>query len=248
MSPRANAQARVSVVIPTLDEAGRLAPLIETLKREPELKEIIVADGGSTDGTSAIAARLSARLIVSERGRGQQLRTGAAAATGEFLLFLHADSVFPPGGLAALTATLDRDPRVPGGNFRVVFDGGTRFARGLTVFYAWIRRFALYYGDSGIFVRRTVYAALGGFRPIALMEDYDFVQRLERAGPTCRIEDPPLVTSSRKFAGRRPVAIVWGWTLVHLLYWAGVSPERLARIYYRGGWGAHHRMSMSRQS
>ncbi len=233
--PDGDSKARVSVVIPTLDEAGRLAPLIETLKREPGLKEIIVPDGGSADGTASVAARWGARVVPSERGRGQQLRTGAALATGEFLLFLHADSVFPAGGLAALTAMLDRDPRVPGGNFRVVFDGGTRFARSLTVFYAWVRRFALYYGDSGIFVRRAVYQALGGFRPMALMEDYDFVRRLERAGPTCRIDDPPLVTSSRKFAGRRPVAIIWGWTIVHLLYWAGVSPERLARLYYRRG-------------
>jgi glycosyltransferase involved in cell wall biosynthesis len=147
-------------------------------------------DGGSTDGTPSIAARLGTRLIMSERGRGHGLRAGAAAATGEFLLFLHADSVFPQGGLAAIGEILDRNPRVPGGNFRVVFDGDTRFARGLTVFYAWIRRLALYYGDSGIFVRRAVYAALGGFRPMALMEDYEFVRRLERAGPTCRIEDP----------------------------------------------------------
>ena len=248
MSPSAHAEARVSVVIPALDEANRLAPLIETLKREPGLREIIVADGGSTDDTPSVAAGLGARVIASERGRGQQLRAGAAVATGEFLLFLHADSVFPAGGLAALTAMLDRDPRVPGGNFCVVFDGETRFARGLTVFYAWIRRFALYYGDSGIFVRRAVYVALGGFRPMALMEDYDFVRRLERAGPTCRIEDPPLVTSSRKFAGRRPVEIVWGWTLVHLLYWAGVSPERLARLYYRRGRGPRHGASISRQS
>lgn len=249
VDPRTStAQGRVSVVIPTLDEAGRLPSLVEALRREPELHEIIVADGGSTDGTAAIAERLGAGLVMtSERGRGQQLRAGAAAATGEFLLFLHADSVFPQGGLAALAALLDGDPRVPGGNFRVVFDGDTRFARGLTVFYAWIRRFALYYGDSGIFVRRSVYAALGGFRPMALMEDYDFVGRLERAGPTRRIEDPPLVTSSRKFAGRRPVAIVWSWTLIHLLYWAGVSPERLARIYYRA-WGSRQRTSMSRQS
>jgi hypothetical protein len=82
---------------------------------------------------------------------------------------------------------------------------------------------------------------------MALMEDYDFVRRLERAGPTCRVEHPPLVTSSRKFAGRRPVAIVWGWILVHLLYWAGVSPERLARIYYRA-WDSRRGVSMSRQS
>lgn len=248
MDPGVKSGGRVSVIIPTLDEADRLAPLVAALGREAELKEIIVADAGSGDGTAAVAARLGARLVAAERGRGQQLRAGAAAANGEILLFLHADSVFPPGGLAALIDRLDREPRAPGGNFRVVFDGDTRFAHGLTVFYAWIRRFALYYGDSGIFVRRAVYDALGGFRPMALMEDYDFVRRLECAGPTCRVDDPPLVTSSRKFAGRRPLAIVWGWTLVHLLYWAGVPPERLARLYYRRGRSADQRASISRQS
>jgi hypothetical protein len=68
------------------------------------------------------------------------------------------------------------------------------------------------------------------------MEDYDFVRHLERAGPTCRIEDPPLTTSSRKFTGRRASAIVWSWVAIHMLYWLGVSPERLARSYYPRGW------------
>ena len=113
MSLCAKARGRVSVVIPTLNEADRLGPLLETLHGEPGLKEIIVADGGSTDGTSSIAARLGTRLIMSERGRGHQLRVGAAGATGEFLLFLHADSVFPQGGLAAIGEIRDRNPRVP---------------------------------------------------------------------------------------------------------------------------------------
>lgn len=223
---------RVSVVIPTLDEAGRLGPLVEALRREPELAEIIVADGGSTDGTPALAEALGARVIVTQRGRGRQLRAGADAARGAIVLFLHADSVLPAGGLHALCAALDRDPRVPGGNFRVVFDGGSRFARGLTAAYPWLRHVTLYYGDSGIFVRRSVYEAIGGIKPIAIMEDYDFVRRLERAGPTCRIEKPPLTTSSRKFEGRRASAIVLGWVVIHVLYWLGVSPERLARLYY----------------
>jgi len=225
--------ARVSVVIPTLDEVDRLAALIEGLRREPELAEIIVADGGSTDGTPALAEGLGVRVIETERSRGRQLRAGADAARGEILLFLHADSVFPASGLRALCAALDRDPRVPGGNFRVVFDGGSRFARGLTAAYPWLRHVTLYYGDSGIFARRSVYEAIGGIKPIPIMEDYDFVRRLERAGPTCRIEQPPLTTSSRKFEGRRAGAIIWGWVVIHVLYWLGVSPERLARLYYR---------------
>ena len=206
----------ISVIVPTLDEAGRLGALIAALRREPELREVIVVDGGSVDGTPKTAEMLGARMLLSERGRGQQLRAGAAMASGEILLFLHADSGFPAGGLAAITSLLDHEPRVPGGNFRLVFDGDSRFARGLTVFYAVIRRFGLYYGDSGIFVRRSAYDAVGGIRPIALMEDYDFACRLERVGPTRRIEAPALVTSSRKFTGRRAIAIVGGWVWIHL--------------------------------
>jgi rSAM/selenodomain-associated transferase 2 len=227
---------RVSVIIPTLDEAERIPSLMATLRGEPGLADIIVADGGSADGTPAIAERLGARVIHSARGRGQQLRAGAAAASGEILLFLHADSVFPAGGLAALADALDSDAAIPGGNFRVVFDGDSGFARWLTGFYAWLRHVTLYYGDSGIFVRRAVYEEIGGFAPLPLMEDYDFVRRLERAGRTIRVECPPLVTSSRKFADRHPAAIFCGWSVVHILYWLGVAPERLARLYYPRGW------------
>jgi rSAM/selenodomain-associated transferase 2 len=232
---------RVSVIVPTLDEAEGLARLLLALQRQPELREIVVVDGGSTDGTRDIAAALGARVLLSERGRGQQLRTGAAVASGEILLFLHADSVFPSGGLGAITALLDREPRVPGGNFRLLFDGDSRFARGLTMFYAGIRRFGLYYGDSGIFARRSAYDAVGGIRPIQLMEDYDFACRLERAGPTRRIEQPALVTSSRKFAGRRAIAIIYGWIWIHLAYWLGVPPDRLARFYYSSRPRRHRR-------
>jgi glycosyl transferase family 2 len=175
-------------------------------------------------------------VVMSPRGRGQQLHAGAELASSEVLLFLHADSVFPAGGLAAIAAALVQNPAAPGGNFTLVFQGESRFARWLTSFYASLRRFGLYYGDSGIFVRRSVYNAIGGIKPIALMEDYEFVRRLERAGPTVRIDEPPLVTSSRKFARRRATAIVAGWIMIHLLYALGISPARLARLYYPRGW------------
>jgi rSAM/selenodomain-associated transferase 2 len=226
----------ISVIIPTLNEAASLPSLISRLRREPGLAEVIVADGGSGDGTAALAERLGARVLVSECGRGQQLHAGAAVASGGILLFLHADSIFPAGGLAAIAAALAQNADAPGGNFTLVFDGESRFARWLTSFYASIRRFGLYYGDSGIFVRRSVYDAIGGIKPIALMEDYEFVRRLERSGPTVRIDEPPLVTSSRKFAGRRATAIIAGWLLIHLLYALGFSPARLARLYYPRGW------------
>src|SRR3546814_13941794 len=89
----------------------------------------------------------------------------------------------------------------------------------------------LYYGDSAVFVRRAVYDALGGIRPIALMEDYDFVRRLEKAARTCCIVEPPLITSARRFAGRQPAAIVAGWVAIPALFHLGVSPGRLVRLY-----------------
>ena len=221
----------ISVVIPTLDEEERLAHLISGLRLETPGCEIIVADGGSRDGTVAVARALGATVIRSAPGRGRQLARGAEMAAGDVLLLLHADSVFPAGGLARIEERLNAAPGLVGGNFRLLFDGHDAFSRRLTRFYAWMRRHGLYYGDSAVFVRRRVYQALGGMRPVALMEDYDFTRRLERFGPTCCIEDPPLVTSSRRFRGRQPLAIIWGWLKIHALYHLGVSPDRLARLY-----------------
>ena len=126
---------------------------------------------------------------------------------------------------------LSTDAHIIGGNFRLVFDADTSFSRWLTRFYAGMRSLGFYYGDSGIFVRRSVYEALGGFRPIQLMEDWDFVRRLERFGRTRCIKDPPLVTSSRRFERRHPLEIVYGWVRIHALFWLGVSPDVLVEIY-----------------
>ena len=140
------------------------------------------------------------------------------------------DTRLARGGLAAIRGAL-ADPAVIGGNFRILFDGADGFSRWLDGFYAWIRRGGLYYGDSAIFLRRAVYRELGGIRPIALMEDFDLSRRMERRGGTVCIAEPPVLSSSRRFAGRRPYAIVIGWLWIHALFYLGVSPERLARLY-----------------
>lgn len=223
----------LSVVIPTWNEAGTLGPLLLALAAEPTPHEVIVADGGSPDGTAELAAGYGARVIAAPRGRGPQLQTGAREAGGEVLLFLHADSRISPGSLAAILAAFSRDPRLIGGNFRLLFDGEDRFSRWLTGFYALFRRLGLYYGDSGMFLRRDVYERLGGIRPLALMEDYDLNRRMQRAGRTCCLAAVPLTTSSRKFRGRHPAAIVSQWIATHALYHLGVPPARLERWYYR---------------
>jgi rSAM/selenodomain-associated transferase 2 len=222
----------ISVVIPALNEAARLPSLLRALRAESVACETVVVDGGSEDGTAEAARLAGATLVLSApRGRGQQMAAGAAAARGSALLFLHADTTFPSGGLLALDALLRTRPEVVGGNYRLAFDGEDGFSRWLAGFYAAIRALGFWYGDSGIFVRRAAYDALGGVRPIAVMEDYDLVRRMKRAGPTACLAEPPLVTSSRRFEGRSPPAIVLGWARIHVLYWLGASPERLALLY-----------------
>lgn len=227
----ATARPAISIVIPALNEAHRLPRLVEQLRAQRVEAEIVLVDGGSTDGTPAAASALGVRTMPSPPGRGQQLAAGAAATTGGVLLFLHADSLLPSGALRRVLDTLRDDPGIVGGNFRLLFDGDDGFSRWLNGFYRWIRSHGFYYGDSAVFVRRAVYDAIGGIRPIALMEDYDFNRRMERYGRTCCIDAPPLVTSSRRFRGRHPIAIVYGWLKIHLLFYLGVSPDRLAKLY-----------------
>lgn len=225
----------IAVVIPTLNEEAHLGRLLADLAAAADkagrAPEIVVADGGSSDATRAIAEAAGARVLAAPAGRGRQLRAGAEAVGGEVLWFLHADTRLAPGSLTAIAAAL-ADPAVIGGNFRLIFDGGDRFSRWLTGFYAWFRRRGLYYGDSGMFVRRPVHDRLGGIRPVALMEDLDFCRKLQRAGRTVCIADPPLVTSARRFHGKHPVRVVAGWLWLHALYHLRVSPDALARRYY----------------
>jgi rSAM/selenodomain-associated transferase 2 len=221
----------ISIIIPTSNEERSLPPLLDAIRQQGGPHEVIVVDGGSQDRTPEIACKSGARTLVSRAGRGAAISIGAAASRGDVLFFLHADSTLPPRALDRINEVLSTDANIIGGNFRLVFDGDTNFSRWLTGFCVWIRLLGFYYGDSGIFVRRSVYEAIGGFRPIPVMEDWDFVRRLERFGRTCCIKDPPLVTSSRRFEGRHPLEIFYGWVRIHALFWLGVSPERLIQIY-----------------
>lgn len=221
---------KISIVIPTLNEAMQIGGVIRGLRKQDPACQIIVVDGGSDDGTRQLAERAGASVYPAPRGRGQQLALGAERCSGDIILFLHADTHLPDGALQAIRKAFE-DQGVVGGNFRTLFDGPTRFAAWLTGFYAWFRSRGLYYGDSAIFVRRYVYRAIGGMKPIALMEDYDFTRRLERAGRTVCIDTPAIETSSRRFEGRRPITIFAGWLLIHGLYHLGLPPRLLARIY-----------------
>ncbi|MCI0404112.1 MAG: TIGR04283 family arsenosugar biosynthesis glycosyltransferase [Acidobacteria bacterium] len=217
----------LSIIVPTYNEEKRIAKLLRQLRAQAPQGEIIMADGSSTDATAALAEPY-ARVVVSPANRGAQLNRGARAARGDALLFLHADVVFPEGGLAAVEAAL-ADPSVAGGNFTLEFTGDDFPSRVFTLIDRWRRRFGVFYGDSGIFVRRKVFDRLGGFREWPVLEDYDFARRLVRAGKTVCL--PQVVrVSSRRWDGRL-LRTVAAWFFIQALYFLHVPPPWLARWY-----------------
>ncbi len=218
-----------SIVVPTLNEEVTVERTIAALARLHGDKEIIIADGGSTDDTRHRAQGLATRVVESTAGRGPQMHAGATVSRGDVLWFVHADTTPPPAALDEIGRTL-ADPNVAGGSFALTFDGGSRAARRLTAIYPHLRLLGLSYGDASIFVRHSVYDATGGFRPYALFEDLDLIRRIKRHGRFAHL-DCSITTSSRRFENRN-FALVWThWTMLQLLYWIGVSPNLLARWY-----------------
>ena len=218
----------VSVIIPTLNEEIALPGLIDALRRIDHSSELIVADGGSDDRTCEVAGAAD-RLVTTAKGRGAQQAAGASIATGEVLWFLHADSTPNANSVSAIRDALV-DPSTVGGNFTLRFEGDSQAARTLTRIYPLFRPLGLCYGDSGIFVRRQTYEAVGGFSPLPLFEDVDLVKRLHRAGRVVRLPCV-LKTSCRRFDHRNVLGMFAHWTVLQILYWLGVKPDWLARRY-----------------
>jgi rSAM/selenodomain-associated transferase 2 len=224
-------QISLSAVIPTLDAANTLPETLAALRRSAIVGKVIVVDGGSSDASIALAEAAAARVVVARRGRGAQLAAGAATASGNWLLFLHADCRLDAGWERAVAAFL----AAPGaarraGYFEFALDDPAPAARRLERIVAWrCRALALPYGDQGLVISRELYNAVGGFAPLPLMEDVDLVRRLGRRrlvpiGARC-------FTSAQRYRRggyiRRPLR-----NLVCLtLYFAGVPPDRIARLY-----------------
>ena len=219
----------ISVVVPALDEEDTIAAALASVREEAD--EVIVADGGSRDRTREQARQAGATVLEAPRGRGAQLQHGAAAARGDWLVFLHADTRLDPGWSRALAAVPTASP---GGAFRFAIDSPGRGYRAIE----WgtrqrCRFFRLPYGDQALFARRTAYDAIGGFRPLPLMEDVDLVRRLRRLGPLSLL-DCRALTSARRWEETGPLRrTLTNWSVL-TLYALGVSPQRLAGLYARG--------------
>jgi rSAM/selenodomain-associated transferase 2 len=220
---------KVSIVVPTRDEAAELPALLDHLQQLRGDFEVIVADGGSRDGTPDIAQHhpLKPRLLRVGGGRAAQLNAGARASTGHPIVFLHADTRLPPNAHAALTAT-----RADGGNFALRFDGGDRFSAILGATYRLQRRLGIYYGDSAMWLTRSAFEALGGFRPLPIMDDYDLARRLEKGFRTACLPGA-VVSAARRWRALGVPRTVLSWVVIRWLFLAGVPPERLAGLYRR---------------
>ena len=219
----------VSIIVPALNEEKQIASTLQALQALTGEKEILVADGGSDDRTVEIATSLGVRVVPCERGRGRQIRTAALEAKGTVLWFVHADTRPQNGALESIHDSL-RNGATAGGNFGLVFEGDHYSARQMTSIYPYLRRLGLSYGDAGIFMRRSVYEAIGGCRDYPLFEDLDMIQRMMRHGNFVHLQTK-IFTSARRFSGPQ-YGRVWAlWITLQLLYWAGVSPHRLARWY-----------------
>jgi rSAM/selenodomain-associated transferase 2/rSAM/selenodomain-associated transferase 1 len=221
----------LSVVIPALNEADQIEKTLSTLARARDV-EVLLVDGGSTDATVAVAQAAGIRVLAARPPRSVQMNAGAAAAGGDRLLFLHADTDLPAGFESQVRRTLAR-PGVAAGAFRLRIDGRGRGLRIVERAANWRSRwFQMPYGDQALFMGRDLFWELGGFPPIPIMEDFELVRRLKRRG---RIALAPgcAATSARRWLrlGAVKTWLINQWVIA--AHFAGVSPHRLA-AWYRG--------------
>lgn len=222
---------QLSIIIPVLNEACTLPGLLTQLQplRDAGV-EVIVVDGGSDDESCAVAESAHVRAVRSARGRARQMNAGAAAATGDVLLFLHADTALPAAALSAIT-TACADKRVCWGRFDVRIAGDHPMLRVVAMMMNLRSRITgIATGDQAMFMTRAIFDQAGGFPDQPLMEDIELSRRLCRiARPVCLRER--VVTSGRRWESRgvwRTIGLMW---LLRAQYFFGVSPARLAARY-----------------
>jgi rSAM/selenodomain-associated transferase 2 len=217
----------ISVVVPTRNEASTIAAALAPL-REPEVLEVIVVDGGSTDETASLAAPFADRVLEAAPCRAKQMNLGAAAARGEILFFLHADTLVPRGFARAIARACES---AIGGRFDVTLDARGIAFRVIERAINWRSRWSgLFTGDQGLFIRREAFEALGGFPDQPLLEDLELSKRMKRHGTVATLRDR-LTTSARRWQRHgtaQTVLLMWS---IRARYALGADPAILARTY-----------------
>jgi len=219
----------ISVIIPTLNEAGNIAHTLALVRQRGEC-QLIVVDGGSADATIEIARREADLVLSSPSGRARQMNAGVQVATGEIVLFLHADTVLPQEFSFLVTQAL-ADPQVVGGRFDVRLDAaGWPFRLVETLMNLRSRLTCISTGDQAIFARRDIFLTLGGYPEIALMEDLELSRKLKQVGRIACLR-ARVTTSARRWQRDgvlRTIVLMWTLRLGHFL---GIPPERLKTFY-----------------
>lgn len=223
----------ISVIIPALNEEHNIQACIENIKSEEFRCEIIVADGGSTDGTVELAEKYDGvKVIRTGKGRGVQMNKGASYAAGEILLFLHADTKLEGGWGSEIMSLLNNAKSLIGGAFTFKIDNPEIQFR---LIEQWVKFrssiFRLPYGDQGIFVRSNAFKKLGGYKNIPLMEDVDFVERMKKAG-RITILGKKAFTSGRKWLKNGWIRVSVMNQAIMIMYRLGADPHKLAKLYY----------------
>ena len=221
---------KISVIVPTHNEETQLPDCLESVLSGQADLELVVVDGASEDDTLQVARRYTGNIIALERGDlSAQLNAGAAAATGDILLFLHADSRLTPGALGRLK---DIPWDIVGGAFTMQLEGSRFFYRLLSLggnLYCHLT--GTYFGDRGIFARTSAFRKLGGFADLPIMADVDFSRRLRSLGKTVLLKGP-VVNSSRKFDQESPWRTLYLIVYALLAYRFKVDPEKIKEKYY----------------
>lgn len=221
---------RISIIIPTLNEASNIKETLASIQPSTNV-EIIVVDGGSKDNTQKIAQSLGITVISSPPGRAVQMNSGAAIASGEIILFLHADTRLPNGFDEMIRTTLQK-PRVVAGAFGLRIDAPHKGLRLVEWGVKWRSHFwQMPYGDQGIFLTKATFGQIGNFPELPIMEDFELIRRLKRLGKIA-IVSVPVITSPRKWLQKGILTITILNQIIILTYLLGVSPERI-RSWYR---------------
>jgi len=225
----------LSVVIPTFNEELSIRKTLDAVSRLVNVDEVIVVDGGSADKTVEIVESYKnikkLKLVkIAEANRGRQLDEGTKHASGEIFWFLHADTR-PVQGSGRQIKQFMRYKEVIGGNFEITFSGETRWARFLTRLYPHLRSIGSVYGDTAIFVRREIYERIGGFRFLPVFEDLDLYKRLQKQRGRFVHINLPVTTSLHRFESRSFLRTFSRWSFFQTLYWIGLPPRHLAKIY-----------------
>ncbi len=220
----------ITVIVPTNNEEELLPACLESIFTQQDNVEVIVVDGASEDNTVKVAKNYTDKVIVMDKADlPVQLNTGAARASGEFLMFLHADCRLTPGCLKRIELI---PSRIAGGAFTMQLDGTRIHYRLLSMGgNLYCRLTGTYFGDRGIFVRADVFRELGGFVSMPIMADVEFSRRLKRSGK-CVLLKGPVISSSRKFDREGPVRNLYLIFYALLAYRFGFDPGKIKEKYY----------------